>query len=190
MPHHNHLIILLCLSTHLFSLPVRSSAHWLARPQPYPTSTQTYINLNKPPPAYITFTARSRHSPSYLSLFTATLLLCGDIQSNSGRTHPANLLIYILNTRSMLIPEHVTALNDLTDNHERDIIALTETWIRSFTTPAKLIDSTPPGYSLFSAPLSHTANPSKPILAGGTAFLIKEPFIQNSAAHHYSSFDS
>ena len=51
------------------------------------------------------------------------------------------------------------------------------------------MDSTPPGYSLFSAHRSHTGNSSKPILAGGTAFLIKEPFIQNSAAHHYSSFE-
>ena len=89
----------------------------------------------------------------------------------------------------MLTPEHVTALNDLTDSHKPDIIALAETWIRSSTTPAELIDSTPPGYSLFSAPRSHTGNPFKPILAGGTAFLIKEPSIQNSAAHHYSSFE-
>ena len=88
----------------------------------------------------------------------------------------------------MLIPEHHTALNDFTDNHKTGIIPLTETWIRRSTTPAKLIDFTPPGYSLFSAPRSYTGNPSKPILAGGTAFLIKEPFIQNSAAHHYSSF--
>ena len=66
------------------------------------TSTQTYINLNKLSPAYITSTARSRHSPTHLSLFTATLLLCGDIQPNPGPTHPANLLICTLNTRSML----------------------------------------------------------------------------------------
>ena len=39
MPHHNLLIILLCLSIHLSSLPVRSSAHCLARPHPYLTST-------------------------------------------------------------------------------------------------------------------------------------------------------
>ena len=89
----------------------------------------------------------------------------------------------------MLTPEHVTALNDLTDNHKPDIIALIETWIRRSITPAELIDSTPPGYTLFSAPRFHIDNPSKPILAGGTAFLIKEPFIQNSAAHHYSSFE-
>ena len=52
-----------------------------------------------------------------------------------------------------------------------------------------LIDSTPHGYSLFSAPRSHTGNPSKPIIAGDTAFLIKEPFIQSTAAHHYFSFE-
>ena len=189
MPHHNLLIILLCLSTHLSFLPVRSSVHCLDRPQLHLILTQTYIHLNKLPSAYITSTARSRHSLTHLSLLTATLLLCGDIQPNPGPTHPANLLICTLNTRSMLTPEHGTALNDLIDNHKSDIIALTETWIRSSTTPAELIDSTPPGYSVFYAPRSHTGNPSKPILAGGTAFLIREPFIQNSAAHHYSSFE-
>ena len=165
MPHHNLPIILLCLSTHLSSLPIRSSAHCLARPQPYLTSTQTYIHLNKLPPAYITSTARSRHSPTHHSLLTATLLLCWDIQPNPGPTHPANFLICTLNTRFILTPEHVTALNDLTDNHKPDIIALTETWIRSSTTPAELIDSTPSGYSLFSVSRSHTGNPSRPILA-------------------------
>ena len=150
----------------------------------------TNIHPSKQTPSCIhdihcTFT----HSPTHLSLFTATLLLCGDNQPNPGPTHPAKLFIYTLNTRSMLIPEHVTALNDLTDNHKPDIIALTDTWIRSSTTSAEIIDSTPSCYSLFSASRSHTSNPSKPILAGGTAFLIKEPFIQNSAAHHYSSFE-
>ena len=188
MPHHNLLVILLCLSNHLSSFPVRSSAHCLARLQPYLTSTQTYTHLYKLPPAYITSTERSRQSPTHLSLLTATLLLCGDIQPNPGPTHPANLLISTLNARSMLTPEHVTALNDLSDNHKPDIIALTETWIRSSTTPAELIDSTP-GYSRFSAPRSHTGNSSKPILAGSTALLIKQPLIQNYVAHHYSSFE-
>ena len=151
MPHHNLLIILFYLSTHLSFLLVRSSTHCLARPQPYLISTQTYIHLNKLPSAYITSTARSQHSPTHLYLLTATLLLCGDIQINSGPTHPANLLICTLNTRSMLAPEHVTALNNLTDNHKPNIIAVTETWIRSSTTSAELMDFTPPGYSLFSA---------------------------------------
>ena len=119
MSQQNLLIVLLCLSTHLSSLPIRSSAHCLAHSQPYLTSTRTYIHLNKLPPAYITSTARSRHLPTHLSLLTSTLLLCGDIQPNPGPTHPANLLICTLNTRSMLTPEHVTALNDLTDSHNQ-----------------------------------------------------------------------
>ena len=160
----------------------------LARLQPYLTSIQTYTHLNKLPPAYITSSARSRHSPTHLSFLTTTLLY-GDIQPNPGPTFSSNFLICTINTRSMLTPEHVTALNDLTDNHKPDIIALTETWIRSFTTPAELIDTTPPGYSRFSAPRSYSGNPSKPTLAGGTAFIIKEHFIHNSAAHHYSSFE-
>ena len=163
--HQTFLMILLCLSTNLFSSPVRSSAHCLDRPQPYLTSTQTYIHQNKLPPAYITSTARSRNSPTHPSLLTATLLLCGDIQPNPGLTHPANLLFC-----SMLTAEHVTTLNDLTDNHKPDNIALTETWIRSSTTLVELIDFTPPGYSLCSAPLSHTGNPSKPILAEALPF--------------------
>ena len=93
----------------------------------------TYTHLNKLPPEYPTSTARSRNSPTHLPLLTATLLLCGEIQPNPGLTHPANLLICTLKTRSMLSPEHVTALNDLTDNHKPDT---TETWIRSSTTHA------------------------------------------------------
>ena len=108
-------------------------------------------------------------SPSYYwSQFISMLLILADI--------------------CLYTPDHVTAFNDLTGNHKPDI-ALTETWLRSSTTPAELIDSTPPGYSLFSASRSHTGNPSKPILAGDIAFLIKEPFIQNTAAHHYSSIE-
>ena len=178
MPHHNLLIILLCLSTHLSSLPVRS----IVSPLPCSSSTLPHINTNIYPSKQTPFCIHNFHctftSLANSSFFTHrhTATLWG-YSSNPGPTHPANLLICTLNTHSMLTPEHVTAFNDLTDNHNPDIIALTETWIRSFTTPAELIDSTPPGYYLFSAPRSLTGNPSKPILARGIAFLIKEPFI-------------
>ena len=110
-----------------------------------PTSHHTNIHPSKQTPSCMhNFHCRSRHSPTHLSLLTATLLLCEDIQPNPGPTHPANLLLCTLNTPSMLSPEHATALNDLTDNHKPDIIAHTETWIRSSTIPAELIDSTPP----------------------------------------------
>ena len=172
MPHHNLLIILLGLSSHLSSLPVRSSARYLARRQLHLTSTQTYTHLNKLPPAYIISTARSRHSPTHLPLLTATLLLCVDIQPNPGPPTLQTSSSAPSIPAPMLTPEHVITLNDLTDIHKPDIIALTETWIRSSTTPAELIDFTSPGYSLFSAPRSYTGNPCKFILAGSTAFLI------------------
>ena len=70
---------------------------------------------------------------------------------------------------------HITALNDLTDNVKPDVLAITETWIRATTTTAELIDSTPPGYFLFSAPRTSASHPSKTTSGGDTAFLVKEP---------------
>ena len=138
----------------------------------------TNIHLSKQTPSF----------PLHAHLFflTATLLLpsLGGHPTQPRSTIPSNLLICTLMTRSMLTPEHVKALNDLTDNQKPDIIALTETWIRSSTTPAELIDSTPPGYYIFFAPRSYTSNQSKPI-----SFLIKELFVHNPAAHNYSSFE-
>ena len=71
-------------------------------------------------------------------------------------SHPfSHILIFNLNTCSMLNSQHLTALNDLTEIYNPDTLALTETWIRLTSTPAELIVATPPGYSLFStsAPL-------------------------------------
>ena len=85
----------------------------------------SYTQLHKLPFAYIISTPW--HSPTHLSFLTATLLLSGDIQLNPGPTLLSNILFSTLNAHSMLTPEHVTALNDLTDNHKPDIIALTET---------------------------------------------------------------
>ena len=50
-------------------------------------------------------------------------------------------------------------------------------------TTAELIDTTPPCYSLFSAPRTSASHPSKNTSGGGTAFLVKEPAtILNSTA--------
>ena len=93
------------------------------------------------------------------------------------------ILVYV-----MLNSQCITALNDLTDNYNPDVLALTETRARSTSKPAELIDATPPGYSLFSAPRFSSSHPSKPISAGGTAFLLKESvLIHNSSSHSYSS---
>ena len=145
MPHHNLLTILLCLSAHLSSFPVRSSAHLLARPQPYLTSTQAYLHLNKLPPAYqnfhCTFTALT-NSSFFTQRHTASLRG----YPTQSRSHPPCKPPRLHPQHSLHAhPEYVTALNDLINNHKPDIIALTETWIRSFTTPAELIHSKPPG---------------------------------------------
>ena len=90
----------------------------------------------------------------------------------------------------MLTPLHITVLNDLTDNVKPDVLAITETWNRATTTTAELINSIPPGYSLFSAPRTSASHPSKTTSGGGTAFLVKEPAtILNSSAHSYSFFE-
>ena len=130
-------------------------------------------------------------TPNPLSLFhLPTVLLAGDVHLNPGPNLSSNLLLCTLNTRSMLTPLHITALNDLTDNVKPDVLAITETWIRATTTTAELIDSTPPGYFLFSAPRTSASHPSKTTSGGGTAFLVKEPAtILNSTAHFYSSFE-
>ena len=90
----------------------------------------------------------------------------------------------------MLTTLHITSLNDLTDNVKPDVLAVTETWIRSSTTTVEPIDSTPPGYSIFSAPRTSASHPSKTASGGGTAFLVKESATNlNSTAHSYSSLE-
>ena len=90
----------------------------------------------------------------------------------------------------MLNSQAIAALNDLTDNYNPDVIAFTETWIGSTSMPAEVIDATPPDYSLFFAPRFSSSHPSKPISAGGTAFILKESLlIHNSSSCSYSSFE-
>ena len=109
------------------------------------------------------------------SFYISLLLPSGDIHLNAGSSSPAHLLLCTLNTHSMLTPSHITALNNHTDNLQPDVLSITETWTRTTTIPAELIDSTPPGYSLFSAPRTSATRLSKSPSAGGTAFLLKEP---------------
>ena len=157
-----------------------------------PTSHKLYSHLNYHPLCSLLRPRRTSFlsPPNPLSLFhLSTFLLAGDVHLNPGPNLPSNLLLSILNTRYMLTPLHITVLNDLTDNVKRDVLAITETWIRATTTTAELIDSTPSGYSLFSAPRTSASHQSKPTSGGGTAFLVKVPAtILNSTAHSYSFF--
>ena len=101
---------------------------------------------------------------------------------------PPHILIGTLNTCSMWKSQHITALNDLTDNYNRDIPAVTETWIRSTSLPAELMDATQhhTATPLLRSPSS--SHPFKSISAVGTAFLLIEP-IHNFSLHSYSSFE-
>jgi len=118
--------------------------------------------------------------------FFALLLPCGDFKLNPG---PVNFMICTLNIRSVLHPVHFAALSDLIDSHHPDLFCLTETWIKH-TTPAELINCTPPSYSLLSFPRNSSANRHHPT-GGGTAFLIREPFTQfSSSTPQFSSFEA
>ena len=147
------------LSVHQPLLTSRS----LVGPLPCSSSTLPHINTNIPsskqtPSCIHNFHCTSTELTTHLSLLTATLLLGGDIQPNPGSTHPANLLISTLNTRSMLTPEHVTALNDLTDTTNPTSSHILK---HGFVAPRHLLSYSTPHllatlFSLLSAPTSVT----------------------------------
>ena len=86
--------------------------------------------------------------------------LIGIVKKNVGG--PVNFTICTLNIRSILHPVHSAAISDLIDSHHPDLFCLTETWIKPDTTPAELINYTPPSYSLLSFPRNSSANRHPP----------------------------
>jgi len=119
------------------------------------------------------------------------ILLSGDIETNPGPT-PAYFNICTLNIQSLTDTVHFTAVADLAEQHNLDLIALSETWIKPETTPYQLAEATPPGYTLLSKhrPLPANYNP-KHNLGGGLAFLIKENITHlSSACSTHTSFES
>ena len=71
-------------------------------------------------------------------------------------------------------------------------LCLTETWIKHTTTCTELAHCTPPNYSLLSFPRPfNRPNTNSEAAAGGTAFLIREPFTQlPSYENSFTSFES
>ena len=61
-----------------------------------------------------------------------------------------NFNVCTLNIRPLLNPMKFTATFDLAQSGNVDLFALTETWITSSATSAKLRNATPPGFSLIS----------------------------------------
>ena len=119
------------------------------------------------------------------------ILLSGDIETNPGPT-PACFNICTLNIQSLTDALHSTAVADLAQQHNLDLIALSETWIKPETTPCLLSETTPPGYTLLSKhrPLPANYNP-KYNLGGGLAFLIKEDItLISSASSSHTAFES
>ena len=82
---------------------------------------------------------------------------------------------------------------DIADSHHPDLFCLTETWIKSTTTPAQLVDCTMLGYNttlLISHPRTPRFQKSQNV-GGGTAFLVREPFSQiPSTISAYTSFEA
>ena len=118
--------------------------------------------------------------------FCLFFFLSGDIELNPV---PSDFTLCTLNIRSILHPLHSAALSDLIDIHNPDLFCLTETWIRSTTTAAELLNCTPPHYTLISTP----RNGSNKISSSGgcTAFLIRKPFTQlPTSVQDFSSFES
>jgi hypothetical protein len=94
--------------------------------------------------------------------FLTILLLAGDVEPNAG---PPSFNICTSNIHSFFHPLHKTAILDLCDSVQPDVLALSETWIQSTFTPSELCDATPPSHSLLSQP---RVGPS---IAGDLAFL-------------------
>ena len=94
--------------------------------------------------------------------------------------------------RSILKHVHSAALSGLISSHNPDLLCLTETWIKYTTTGTELAHCTPPNYSLLSFPRPfNRPNNKSEAAAGGTAFLIREPFTQlSSSEHSFTSFES
>ncbi len=173
-------------------------SHWSCLPAHFPhesTATSQFAYLNTIPSASIMVRRRSinyhAHSTRVNSL-CHLILLSGDVETNPGPTS-TGFNICTLNIQSLTDPLHSTAVADLAQTHNLDLIALSETWIKPETTPYQLAEATPPGYTLLSKhrPLPSNYNP-KFNLGGGLAFLIKEnlTLVPTSATSTHSTFES
>ena len=118
------------------------------------------------------------------------LLLSGDIELNPGPVSNCFNLC-TLNIRSLLKPQHYTAISDLAESHHVDLFALQETCISPATTSAGIKDAILPGFTLISTPRPVSSKSSKfCLVGGGTAFFIREPcIIQPSPTKTFESFE-
>src|SRR5664279_2617019 len=171
--------------SHCLRLPTHSTHDALA--------TSQFAYLNTIPSASLIIGRRTFYHLGYLctNSICCLILLSGDIETNPGPT-PACFNICKLNIQSLTDAINSTAVADLAQQHNLDLIALSETWIKPETTPCQLSETTPPGYTLLSKhrPLPANYNP-KYNLGGGLAFIIKEDItLISSASSSNTAFES
>jgi len=133
------------------------------------TASQQHAHLTHTPSAAFLLFGRRRTLSCRSPFHIAFLLLSGDTELNPG---PSSFTVCTLNIRSILHPLHSAALSDLIDTHNPDLFCLTETWIRHTTTPAELLNCTPPNYTFLSCPRNGSSSISSS--GGGTGFLIRQ----------------
>jgi len=169
------------------------TSHQPSSVTPVTTATTQFANLNTIPsasaiPRRPTPFIHSSHCHS--RSLPCLILLCGDVESNPGPA-TTQFIMCTLNIQSLTDAKslHSTAIADLAEQHDLDLIALSETWIKPDTSPSHLAECTPPGYSLISQhrPLPPDYNP-KHNLGGGLAFLVKDSL--NHVLTPCSSFSS
>ena len=101
--------------------------------------------------SYPSTPAHVSHIVAHLPLLISILAFCGDIHTNTGPPAPS-FSFCTYNIHSLLVNDHISALNDLIETHHPNIIALMETWINKSSTPSESAGATPSGYTLISYP--------------------------------------
>ena len=177
------------LLTHTFPQQTAQLSSSFTQPT---TATIQYTYLNLIPLSYFLTPPRSKvftFSKSKSLWLLILILLSGDIHLNPG-PHSNLFNICSLNIRSLLKPDHYTAIADLAESRHVHLFALTETFITPSTTLAELKDTIPPGFILISSPRSSLSSNKSKVIGGGTAFLIREPcVILSSSTHTFNSFE-
>ena len=110
------------------------------------------------------------------------LLLAGDVNLNTWPAVRRNIRLATTNVRS--IRDKTASLSDLLIYKTRNILAVTETWLRPHDTVACIADISPSGYTFHHRPRSVKRG-------DGFGFLVSKQFkVKLHSNHEYSSFES
>lgn len=141
------------------------------------------------PVSFILTRPNSRFLSTKCLLVSILILLSGDIELNPG---PLSFNVCTYNIRSLFKATHSSLLPTIISQHHTHLFCFTETWHNDLTTPAEIIDATPPNFSLFSFPrsVSSTHKSKSHVIGGGTAFLLHNACSPlSTSSHNYKSFE-